>query len=1355
MKNLITCLVVCVLSGVVAAEVHHVPRDLTITKTLLTPPEVAAFNGVSVEINRDELEALPFGSSITIHDFPLGNDYAVNLTLERFDVFTDDAVVVVASMNQNGRVDEQHIPKPDVILLRGWVEGDENSRCFLALGKQTTNGIIETDSRTYVLAKDKSRGWTVVYNLNDVYPEDMNWKDFYCDVIDTGRSVDEDRYYSPARGNGDCQALQIAVDTDWEFVELFGGNVDAASEYAATLLGGVSTIFEMDVNVQTQISYLRIWNDDSDPWDAGNTESQLYQFRDYWEANMSDVTRHLVHLLSGRSLGGGIAWLSAVCTPYYGYAVSADINGFFPLPLTDHNSNNWDVMVVAHELGHNCGTWHTHDYEPPIDGCGLGDCSDAWGGTIMSYCHLCSGGLSNIVLSFHPIVQVTIENYLANDIACTLDDCSGDPTGACCVGEDCSIMTASDCSSWGGTYLGDNTNCNGDPCYVPPTGACCINEDCSIMTASDCSALDGTYLGDNTNCNGDPCYDPQTGACCLNENCSILTASDCAASGGSFLGDGSNCQGNPCNDGVWNVPGDFPTIQEAIDASSDGDEILVMPGTYMGTGVEVVNLLGKAVWLHSSGGPDVTIIDGETTRRVLLCHSGEDINTTIEGFTITNGSPSSGDDAGGMWNYMTSPRVVNCRFINNTGTHGGAVRNHSSSPTFEDCTFENNTAENGGAMYNNDGANPVLTNCILTGNNAGYRGGGVWNYASHPNFTDCEFNANTSSDRGGGMHNMNSSNPTLTNCTFTGNQGVDGGGMYNNTSSPTLTDNYFERNSASGGGGGIANGYGSNPDLTNCVLKNNTAGFAGGVHNAKNSTPTLTDMTICSNTPPQIYGAYTDNGGNTIEDECPDNILLVPQEYTTIQAAVDAASDGDTINVSPGTYTSDTGEVVFMLGKNIILQSTELHGAVIDGQGTRRGITCTQGEPESTLISGFVIQNCYSGGGGGGFLIDNSSPTISNCKILNNNANNGGGVLAEYCSSTWSDCEFQGNSATDGAGAYFSNQCDVSMTGCVFSNNSASYGGGILFSIPDSSHPSLTGCSFNGNVASSAGGGVYNISGTLSVASCSFTGNSSLGHSGAVRDLHSQSSWMDCVFDSNTAASNGGAVLNDDCNGLFDNCIFTNNTANENGGGMYNQSDTSPTIANCTFIGNEAMTRGGGAIMNIYGSNPLIQDCLFESNSAQEWGGAIHNDASSPVLDSCIFRFNTAMDGGAIVAYAGSNPSLMSCTIRENIANGQGGGIFTYSASVSITETWICSNQPNQIYGDYTDGGGNTIEDECPVDFDCDAADFTGDGIVNINDLLTLIANWNTSSPLGDINEDGIVNVHDLLLLIAAWGPCE
>ena len=51
-----------------------------------------------------------------------------------------------------------------------------------------------------------------------------------------------------------------------------------------------------------------------------------------------------------------------------------------------------------------------------------------------------------------------------------------------------------------------------------------------------------------------------------------------------------------------NVPADHATIQAAVDAASGGDEILVAPGTYTGTGIDVVNMLGKAITLRASGG---------------------------------------------------------------------------------------------------------------------------------------------------------------------------------------------------------------------------------------------------------------------------------------------------------------------------------------------------------------------------------------------------------------------------------------------------------------------------------------------------------------------------------------------------------------------------------------------------------------------------------------------------------------------------------------------------------------------------------------------------------------------------------
>jgi len=88
---------------------------------------------------------------------------------------------------------------------------------------------------------------------------------------------------------------------------------------------------------------------------------------------------------------------------------------------------------------------------------------------------------------------------------------------------------------------------------------------------------------------------------------------------------------------------DYQTIQEAVDASSNGDEIIVAPGHYKPPTASghsdnpVVDMQGKAVWLHSSDGPETTFIDGLSSRRCIVCLSGESLETHIEGFTIRNG----------------------------------------------------------------------------------------------------------------------------------------------------------------------------------------------------------------------------------------------------------------------------------------------------------------------------------------------------------------------------------------------------------------------------------------------------------------------------------------------------------------------------------------------------------------------------------------------------------------------------------------------------------------------------------------------------------------------------------------------
>ena len=318
---------------------------------------------------------------------------------------------------------------------------------------------------------------------------------------------------------------------------------------------------------------------------------------------------------------------------------------------------------------------------------------------------------------------------------------------------------------------------------------------------------------------------------------------------------------------------DFDNIQAAVDAASDGDEIIVAPGTYTSTADEVVDMLGKEIWLHSSGGAEVTIIDGEETRRGILCDNSETPNTIIEGFTITNGYSGSGVDyyhGGGMYNVNSSPTLTDCIFTNNIATNwGGAMCNYGSSPTLTTCTFTDNTADNGGGIQNASFSNPTLTDCIFTNNIAANRGGGMRNdYDSNPTLTTCTFTGNSATIRGGGMENSGGST-TLTTCTFTSNSADSGGGMYNTSgNNSTLTDCIFTNNTAISNGGGMLN-VGSNPTLSYCTFTDNTADYGGGMYNGSNSSPTLTNCTLCSNTPNQISGTWTDEGGNILAAICP------------------------------------------------------------------------------------------------------------------------------------------------------------------------------------------------------------------------------------------------------------------------------------------------------------------------------------------------------------------------------------------------------------------------------------------------------------------------------------------------------
>jgi hypothetical protein len=305
---------------------------------------------------------------------------------------------------------------------------------------------------------------------------------------------------------------------------------------------------------------------------------------------------------------------------------------------------------------------------------------------------------------------------------------------------------------------------------------------------------------------------------------------------------------------VLRVPAEYPTIQAALDAAaSTGDEIIVAPGTYP----EAIDFLGKAVYLHSSDGAAVTIIDATgLNASVVTCASGEGPHTILEGFTITGGAGGAG---GGMHNENSSPTVNNCTFSANSA---GGMYNINSSPTVSNCTF---SANSGGGMYN-WGSGATVTYCTFSANSAGY-GGGMQNFGSATTVTNCTFSANSAGGGGGGGMANSSTQDRVTNCTFSGNWalgGQGGGGMLNSYSYldfASVTNCTFSGNWASGGyggGGGMANwfcgAYGS-LEVINCTFSGNWADDGGGMYNMV-SFPTVTNCILWGDTPDEIEDTH-------------------------------------------------------------------------------------------------------------------------------------------------------------------------------------------------------------------------------------------------------------------------------------------------------------------------------------------------------------------------------------------------------------------------------------------------------------------------------------------------------------------
>jgi len=211
-------------------------------------------------------------------------------------------------------------------------------------------------------------------------------------------------------------------------------------------------------------------------------------------------------------------------------------------------------------------------------------------------------------------------------------------------------------------------------------------------------------------------------------------------------------------------------------------------------------------------------------------------------------------------------------------------------------------------------------------------------------------------------------------------------------------------------------------------------------------------------------------------------VIHVPADYPTIQAAINAAANGDTIQVAPGTYV----ENLSFLGKAIRLfsdQGSEV--TVIDGNQAGSVVSFTSGEGPQSVLRGFTLQNGKAGVSpalrGGGIRIENSSPSIIGNVITDNTAGDGGGGISSSFGSPLIQENVIANNGqipgwsggVGGGGVAIGGASSAQLLKNTISGNSwssASGGGVTLFA---AGTPSLQNNFITNNTAYSQGGGVW------------------------------------------------------------------------------------------------------------------------------------------------------------------------------------------------------------------------------------------------------------------------------------------
>ncbi|MBN2169746.1 MAG: right-handed parallel beta-helix repeat-containing protein [Candidatus Krumholzibacteriota bacterium] len=179
--------------------------------------------------------------------------------------------------------------------------------------------------------------------------------------------------------------------------------------------------------------------------------------------------------------------------------------------------------------------------------------------------------------------------------------------------------------------------------------------------------------------------------------------------------------------------------------------------------------------------------------------------------------------------------------------------------------------------------------------------------------------------------------------------------------------------------------------------------------------------------------------------------IHVPSDYTTVQAAIDAAIPGDTVLAAPGIYTGPGNRDIQLRGMAVsVIGDGGSASEFLDCLGVGRGFCIHEGETTATLIQGLTLLDGYGGSGGtaggGGVRIYGASPTLRDLQIEDCVSSSwGGGIHAHDGAPIFEDVMITGCGASVNGGGMSILFCTADLRGLVIHDNHASHDGGVIY----------------------------------------------------------------------------------------------------------------------------------------------------------------------------------------------------------------------------------------------------------------------------------------------------------------------